>query len=127
MKHRTLASFGVLMIAAVSLASAVIAGQSPSAAKPAAPAAKKWTAPRTPDGQPDLQGYWTNSTYVPLERGNNVTKAFYTEEEFAKVIANAATCSCSLQPTGNLGPNRGKPNRACSSAKWVMLANGKLR
>ena len=90
MKHRTLASFGVLMIAAVSLASAVIAGQSPSAAKPAAPAAKKWTAPRTPDGQPDLQGYWTNSTYVPLERGNNVTKAFYTEEEFAKVIKEAA-------------------------------------
>jgi hypothetical protein len=90
MRHRTLASFGVLAIA-VSLATAVIAGQSPSAAKPAAPAAaKKWTVPRTPDGQPDLQGYWTNSTYVPLERGNNVTKAFYTEEEFAKVVKEAA-------------------------------------
>ena len=24
--------------------------------------------PRTPDGQPDLQGYWTNLTYTPFER-----------------------------------------------------------
>ncbi len=28
----------------------------------------KWTVSRTPDGQPDLQGYWTNATYIPLER-----------------------------------------------------------
>src|ERR1700760_3204234 len=28
--------------------------------------------PRTPDGQPDLQGYWTNATLTPLERGNVV-------------------------------------------------------
>ena len=76
MRHRTLATFGVLVIGAVSLA----AGQ----------ATKKWTVPRTADGHPDLQGYWTNSTYVPLERGNNVTKAFYTEEEFAKVVKDAA-------------------------------------
>ena len=34
--------------------------------------------PRTPDGQPDLQGFWTNSTYTPLERPDNVTKEFYT-------------------------------------------------
>jgi len=31
-------------------------------------AAKSWIAPRTPDGQPDLQGVWTNSTLTPLER-----------------------------------------------------------
>ena len=24
--------------------------------------------PRTPDGQPDLQGFWTNDTVTPLER-----------------------------------------------------------
>ena len=28
----------------------------------------KWNAPRTADGQPDLQGYWTNATFIPLER-----------------------------------------------------------
>jgi hypothetical protein len=42
---------------------------------------KPYTPPRTPDGQPDLQGFWTNSTYVPLERPNGVTKEFYTPQE----------------------------------------------
>jgi hypothetical protein len=42
---------------------------------------KPYAPPRTPDGQPDLQGYWTNSTYTPLERPAGVTKEFYTPEE----------------------------------------------
>jgi hypothetical protein len=33
-----------------------------------ATAAKKWQAPRTADGHPDLQGTWTNATITPLER-----------------------------------------------------------
>jgi len=72
---------------------ATVAGQAPAPApaKPAAPAAaQKYTAPRTPDGQPDLQGYWTNSTYVPLERPDKVTKAYYSEQEFAELVKNAA-------------------------------------
>jgi hypothetical protein len=37
---------------------------------------------RTPDGQPDLQGYWTNDTYTPLERPAELAgKEFFTEEE----------------------------------------------
>jgi len=95
MRHRALASFGVLLAATAltALATRNVAGQAPAAAKPlpAKPAAaKKWTLPRTPDGQPDFQGYWTNSTYVPLERPDKVTKAFYTEEEFAAVVKAAA-------------------------------------
>jgi|HubBroStandDraft_5_1064220.scaffolds.fasta_scaffold15136_2 hypothetical protein len=47
-----------------------------------APRDNSWTAPRLPDGHPDLQGIWTNKTITPLERpaalGN---KAFFTEEE----------------------------------------------
>ncbi len=91
MGHRAVASFGVLLVgtAMMVVAARSVAGQAPaSAAKPAA--AKKWTVPRTPDGQPDLQGFWTNSTYVPLERPDNVAKAFYTEQEFAAVIKAAA-------------------------------------
>jgi hypothetical protein len=45
-----------------------------------------YRAPRTPDGQPDLQGFWTNSTYTPLERPDGVTKALYTPEELEAAI-----------------------------------------
>ena len=43
--------------------------------------APSYKVPRTPDGQPDLQGFWSNATYTPLERPDNVTKEFYTPEE----------------------------------------------
>jgi len=45
-----------------------------------------YRAPRTPDGQPDLQGFWTNATYTPLERPQNVTKEFYTPAEAEAAI-----------------------------------------
>src|SRR6202451_496773 len=52
------------------------------AGKDAAKAPNKWATPRTPDGQPDLQGYWTNGTYIPLERPKELgTKEFYTAAE----------------------------------------------
>src|SRR5260221_4444135 len=45
---------------------------------------KKWTALRTPDGHPDLQGFWTNSTVTPLERPAELAnKEFFTEQEAA--------------------------------------------
>jgi len=52
------------------------------AAKDAGKSPKSWTLPRTSDGQPDLQGYWSNGTYIPLERPAALgTKEFYTEAE----------------------------------------------
>src|SRR5215207_3393336 len=62
-----------------------------AAAKPAASPAKPYKAPRTPDGQPDLGGFWSNATYTPFERAQNVTKEYYTPDEFKKVIADART------------------------------------
>ena len=44
----------------------------------------KWTTPRTPDGQPDLQGIWTNATLTPLERPAELgSKEYLTPQEAA--------------------------------------------
>jgi hypothetical protein len=57
-------------------------------AKPAA--AGTYRAPRTPDGRPDLQGYWTNLTYTPFERPKELAaKALYTEQEAIEVFNKA--------------------------------------
>ena len=82
-RHRSLA----LAIVVVVLASLSLAAQSaPSPKRSTSGTAAKWTPPRTPDGQPDLQGMWTNATYTPLQRpANQGTKAFYTDEELAAI------------------------------------------
>jgi hypothetical protein len=47
--------------------------------------AKSWNPPRTPDGQPDLQGIWNTATLTPLERPNELgAKQFFTKEEAAE-------------------------------------------
>ena len=51
-------------MAFVALLFAPLGAQSP----PARSAAAGWHMPRTLDGHPDLQGYWTNDTVTPLER-----------------------------------------------------------
>ena len=51
------------------------------------PTGQSYTAPRTPDGQPDLQGFWSNQTYTRLERPNGVDKEFSTPEEVAAWVA----------------------------------------
>ena len=44
-----------------------------------------WRAPRTPSGDPDLQGTWTNVTATPLERPRDLAgKPVLTEEERAE-------------------------------------------
>jgi hypothetical protein len=73
----TARSLGAVAIAAAT--SVTIAAQTSS-----------YKVPRTPDGHPDLQGFWTNSTYVPLERPAGVTKEFYTQDEMAAIIKRAA-------------------------------------
>ena len=107
MTRRFLVSASVLTvpIAVGLLATVPIAGQRPStAAKTNGPAAKAYIPPRTPDGQPELQGFWTNSTYTPLERPKNVTKEFYTQEEAAaaesgRLKANLSWPCQELSPT----------------------------
>lgn len=45
-----------------------------------------YRAPRTPDGQPNISGIWTNDTLTPLERPLALgDRAFYSEEEATSV------------------------------------------
>src|SRR6187549_2304568 len=99
MNRRSLVSIGALVLGVAVLLSASVVAQVPAplaakrapAAKVPAPTGKPYTPPKTPDGQPDLQGFWTNSTYVPLQRPYGVTKEIYTPEEAEAAIKAAAT------------------------------------
>ena len=81
MRHSGLTS--LTMVGAI----AVIAmGQNVAYGQPQTgdPEASTYVVPRTADGQPDLQGYWTTQTFTPLERPDRVAdKEFFTEEEAA--------------------------------------------
>jgi len=76
MLPRTASRAGWLAVAAT-----VVLVASPTAQRTSS-AGQSPSAPRTPWGQPDLQGVWTNSTTTPLERPADLAdKAVLTEEE----------------------------------------------
>ncbi len=81
MSHRGIASTGMLTMLIVVVASAQ--GQTAATATS--------TSPRTPWGQPDLQGVWDFGTITPLERPAELAgKQFLTEEEAANLERAAA-------------------------------------
>jgi hypothetical protein len=46
--------------------------------------------PRLPDGHPDFQGFWNNTTYTPLERPKGIDREFFTREEVLEQMKRAA-------------------------------------
>ena len=79
-----------LFVAGATLGSTTIyvAAQRTPAPAPGArtAAAKPWSPPRLPDGQPDISGVYSNATYTPFERPANLgDREFYTPEEAAAI------------------------------------------
>jgi len=88
MRDRILVTISAPLIVAGLLAAALAVGQTPEGRKtarlatPKAATGKKW---RTPWGDPDLQGSWSNSTTTPLERpAKYAGRALMTPEELAE-------------------------------------------
>jgi hypothetical protein len=87
-----IASRALTVVACALLAPAFIGAQAlpaKSATPAAKPAAKAKTEAisRTPDGQPDLQGYWTSLSFTPMERPAKYGgREFLTDQEMAEVF-----------------------------------------
>lgn len=79
-----------------------------------------WTPMRTPDGQPDLQGIWTNATLTPFERAAELgKKATITEQEAAAIEKRASANRVDRQP--NAG-DTGSYNQAWFDSGTTWLA-----
>ena len=110
MRTRVLGPFGTVALVMVVLLWTPIrvVAQAPSGAAalaanvwdPTAPASSGWTAPRTPWGDPDLQGYWLVLSYTPLERPSALAgKPLYTKEEAIDAFKKAVALDAEVDPT----------------------------
>jgi len=80
----SLAAVIMVLIVLLKLTSVPIAGQAPPARATPGAAAKTDPAPKTPRGEPDLQGIWSNDYETPLQRpAQYANKEFFTDEERA--------------------------------------------
>jgi hypothetical protein len=87
MNVRMLALFAAVMMAIVRPAST--AGQI-AAIEQSAVTTPAWTAPRAPDGHPDLEGMWVNRSATPLERPEKLKdRPFLTNAEVAELKKRA--------------------------------------
>ena len=88
MLGRNVAGGWPVVLAGLALAAAgSAAAQEPAGSRGAG---APYEVPRTPHGHPDLQGFWSNQTYTPLERQEGVAGEFYTPEELAAIEGGRA-------------------------------------
>ncbi len=81
-----LAPRGLAALAALSFAALALSAQTPArAAKAKSPTKQTWTQPKTPWGDPDLQGMWPGELHAPLQRPLKLKdRATLTDEELAQ-------------------------------------------
>jgi len=80
------------VIATTLLGPVSVAGQTPPSVTRAQNTSPKktWTPPLTPDGQPDLQGVWSNKSATPLERPRALEgRPFLTDQEVRQLRERA--------------------------------------
>src|SRR5947208_15103954 len=81
---------GVVIALVLLVATLIPTAQAQTVAAKANAASNKWTAPRTVDGQPDLQGVWANNNATPLERAAALARnPLLTDAEVAALKAKA--------------------------------------
>jgi hypothetical protein len=118
MNHHTLSAPALIAAGAVvALTFAPAAAQStgPSAAAPSG-RSQNWQPPRTPWGEPDLQGTYSNRTITPFERPANVQgREFFTPDEVATLEKRAQEQS---GDEGRAKGTRGDVERAYNDFWW---------
>ena len=106
----------IIAVAAAMLSPLSVFAQAPRSERSDAAGAKNWAAPRTPWGEPDLQGTYSNRTITPFERPANVAgREFFTQEEVAALEKRAQ------EQTGDEGRSkgtRGDVERAYNDFWW---------
>ncbi len=106
-----------IMILAVVIALLTLAAVSAAAqARPSTPSArpaKTWASPKTPWGDPDLQGIYNSDDYIntPLERPMELgDRLYFTEAELAEAAAKLARqAGAGTGPQGNWGERERRP------------------
>ena len=79
-----LAAVFMAVVVLLKLGPVPVAGQGPTAAAKAGETEKAGPATKTPWGDPDLQGIWTNDYEIPLQRpARYANKEFFTDQERA--------------------------------------------
>ena len=124
----------VVVLFTVLCATAAPGVVSSAAAQARASDAGRWQVPRTPDGHPDLQGNWTNSTMTPFEREEGKGPVFTADEvaqleqELQERIIRGSEPSDPDRPAPTAGGSVGTYNNVYfERGSRVAVVNGEPR